>query len=619
MVLIVEDLHWAVESLEPLQLLLNHVTNLPLMIIGSYRHDEAPQIGEQLPAMKRIRLERLVDDEIAQLSASILGAVGIRPDLLELLKRETEGNTFFIVEVIRALGQNAGRLSEIGQAMLPETVFSGGINQVVQRRLGRVPGWARPLLQLAATAGRTLDLTLLDAIYQQYPDAVSAHDFKLVEWLTICSDMAVLDVPNGVWRFSHEKLRETLLSQLAPDDCTEAHRMIAETLESLYPDDISRAEILAEHWYQANNIERELPHLCRIVEYYIDKSTGLDTARNLLQRTLDRLEDHDPRRAMLLVYLSQTYIRIDYGYGEALGLRALEAAQTHGNERATAQALYVLGSHVREQMRYEEAEAYSQKSLAIFQKLTDARGSANNLVNLGIINHDLARYQQARIYYDQSLAIYHELQDEGRVAFLEILIGTLARDQKQFDEAVPRIENGLEIARRIGQISIISHALNNLGMIATEQGDFEKAKHFLLQSLSVNRYVGNQWGLANCYINLGFIHLMLNADDRARNSLMEGIKKAVAIRAMNLALEGVVGLGWLYERSGQFQKAAYVIGMAEPIANIDVNRRIIPLMARLKRHMTPESLQAALEQGSTLDLDTIIANLLGESDEVGTT
>src|SRR5579864_9198264 len=104
--------------------------------------------------MQVIKLERLTGEGIAQLGVSMLGDAGRRPEVLELLKKETEGNVFFLVEVVRALAEQAGRLSDIGQATLPRHVFAGGVQLVIEQRLKRVPDNARPLLNLAAVAGR---------------------------------------------------------------------------------------------------------------------------------------------------------------------------------------------------------------------------------------------------------------------------------------------------------------------------------------------------------------------------------------------------------------------------------------------------------------------------------
>jgi predicted ATPase len=190
--LLLEDLHWAVDDLSILKRLLAKVAELPLLIIGTYRSDERRDLPVELPTASNISLEPLSGEDVAALSQAMLGNAGKHPDIVRLLQRETEGNAFFLVEVVRALAEDAGQLSEVGKRQLPETIFAGGVQQVIQRRLNRVPLNARPLLKVAAALGRQLDLNAL---------AATQITAELEGWLADCGDAAVLDVHDGRWRF----------------------------------------------------------------------------------------------------------------------------------------------------------------------------------------------------------------------------------------------------------------------------------------------------------------------------------------------------------------------------------------------------------------------------------
>ncbi len=226
--ILLEDLHWATVSLEPLKRLLPLLPSLPILIVGSYRSDEAPELPAQMVGIQQMKLERLSTAAIATLSASMLGAAGSDPRLLELVDKETEGNVFFIVEVIRAWAEEAGHLSAVGQFALSEAVLTGGIQHIVQRRLNRVPDWAYGGLQVAAVAGRKLNLEVLDHIlsplFSLLPgENISAsvstvwrekRNLNLNDWLLLCANAGILEIQDGDWRFSHDKLREQILADL---------------------------------------------------------------------------------------------------------------------------------------------------------------------------------------------------------------------------------------------------------------------------------------------------------------------------------------------------------------------------------------------------------------------
>ncbi len=172
----------------------------------------------------------------------MLGESGKQPDVVELLQRETEGNVFFLVEVVRALAEEAGQLERIGMVTLPAQVFAGGIQQIIERRLSRVPRSALPLLQLASVMGRWLDIEVLRH---------ARLDIDLERWLAICADASVLEVQEGTWRFIHDRLRDGVLSALSYEQRKTLHEQAAKTIEITYPNESEYISILAYHYLNA--------------------------------------------------------------------------------------------------------------------------------------------------------------------------------------------------------------------------------------------------------------------------------------------------------------------------------------------------------------------------------
>lgn len=278
--LILEDLHWAgEESLAVLKRLQRAITRQPLMIVASYRDDERPNLTHELPDFQLMQVKRLSEASIQELSASILGDVGRQPQVVDLLRRETEGNIFFIVEVVRALAEETGQLADIGRVTLPEKVVVGGMHAVIQRRLSRVPESARPLLDVAAVIGRALDLTLLHAISPQT---------DLDDWLLECSNAAVLDVGDQggfAWRFSHDKLRETILSDMPQPQLQSLHKQVAEAIERTYPDQPDSIPLLAHHWTRAGDTVKAAYYTLRAGEQALHNGV-LQEAERLLRQTI---------------------------------------------------------------------------------------------------------------------------------------------------------------------------------------------------------------------------------------------------------------------------------------------------------------------------------------------
>ncbi|MFO0756934.1 MAG: AAA family ATPase [Byssovorax sp.] len=246
--IVLEDLHWTPSaSLKLLGRITPLLGDLPVLIVATYRDDERPDLPTLLPAMQILKLERLTREGIAVLSESMIGPTGARPELVSRLAKETEGNPFFLVEVVRALAEEVGALARVGQDFLPEIITPQGMATIVARRLGRVPPSARPLLSLAAVAGRQLDLALLGALEKQ---------LDLDEWVSACTAAAVLDAEGGTLRFAHDKLREGLLAQLSPAERRSLHLRVAGGIEVVHPDDPAQTAALAHHYAAGGDDER---------------------------------------------------------------------------------------------------------------------------------------------------------------------------------------------------------------------------------------------------------------------------------------------------------------------------------------------------------------------------
>ena len=112
--LVLDDLHWAdASSLRLLSHLARHSDPAPLLILGTYRDTDlphAPQLADTLVDLnrehlgERILLSGLDEQAVGELIAGTTHAAP--PDLAPILLRETRGNPFFLVEMLRHLADS---------------------------------------------------------------------------------------------------------------------------------------------------------------------------------------------------------------------------------------------------------------------------------------------------------------------------------------------------------------------------------------------------------------------------------------------------------------------------------------------------------------------------------
>ena len=372
-VVILEDLHWAgSESLALLNYLTGIVGEMPLLLIASYRSDERDDLPETLSQMQVMPLGRLSPRGVAALSALMLGSAGQNEEVIALLQRETEGNAFFIVETMRALAEEAGQLDRIGMTALPTKVASDGVRGVIQRRLDRIPKADRGWLNIAAVYGRQVNLNLLSAL-----GLIDQQD----AWLTLCNHASVLDGSGGDWRFSHDKLREVLVSDLSPTARRDLHRRVGSALETLPGSAEQQVAALGYHFWQGQSWEKAARYSLQ-AGHQASKVFGYPEAMQFYTQALDaytHLPDSlDNRRARIdttlsLLRVSTAILSAERGNELLRTIQPLLDGLTidAADELRRGHILFWLGRNAYYKGALSEAIELYQQALIVGQKYND--------------------------------------------------------------------------------------------------------------------------------------------------------------------------------------------------------------------------------------------------------
>ncbi|MBZ0280472.1 MAG: tetratricopeptide repeat protein [Anaerolineae bacterium] len=646
--LLAEDLQWSIESLEILRLLNEMVANLKLLVVGNYRHEERPDLPKDLPGMQVLRLERLSPESIADLSVSMLGEAGRDPALLNLLRRETEGNVFFLVEVVRALAEEARGLDNVGRMSLPRHVLAGGIQTVIRRRLEHVPEHGRWLLRLAAVYGREIDLDILE-----HADG----KIDLDDWLMQCVNSAVLEVQEGEYRFAHDKLRQAALDSIPDDERPMLHRKIAEAIQEVYPDAPEQARVLAQHWRAAGDTVQEFFCVQPAGDYALQISS-LAEAIELFQRALellplvvsDKNESHS-LRASLLIKLGEAQQHTgDYssaetqiakglsiyrtlkdatGMARALSLRAdvywrsgnytaatqscqesLELYHSLDDQHGIARVLNRMGMVAFEQGDYPNANQQIQEGLRVAEQISDRVTRATCINNLGAVALRQGDYPAAGRYFQENLAISQESGERWKIASSLNNLGTVSGIQGDFPAASSYFEQALEMCRTIGDRRGLAMALDNLGFLAQLQGDYDRATVYLEESLSMAQAIRNRQGSANSLLNLGHVASAQGNRDLASERFDQALRIAREIEATPVMLEILCGLARL---ENDAERALGWLGLVlnHPSTSQDTRDLANQVLEPLKANAAPETIEAGLAAGRELELNALVADLIG--------
>jgi DNA-binding SARP family transcriptional activator len=239
-----DDLHWADRStLVLLHYLLRHLRSNRLLVVVAYRAIELDSNHPLIDALAewnrerlatRIALERLSRAETDELLLGLLEQENHAPGFAEAIYRETEGNPFFVEEVVKALlAQEQLNATDDQQQRKGITALEipQSIKEAIGRRLRRLSHECGEMLHTAAALGKTFAFAELASV------APANEDSLLNALDEACAAQLIRPNQADSFTFTHDKIRETLYQQLNPIRRRRLHQRIGEALEQLYASD----------------------------------------------------------------------------------------------------------------------------------------------------------------------------------------------------------------------------------------------------------------------------------------------------------------------------------------------------------------------------------------------
>ena len=233
LLIVVDDLHWADR---PTLLLLRHLVATPtpaaVMIVATYRdteldrsHPLAAMLADlrRSPHVERVSLRGLGLDAVDDLVERTVGSPpdGTRggPSLAEQVHAETEGNPFFVVQVLHHLSESGRPFTEIG---IPE-----GIREVIGHRLSRLPDATNRVLAVAAVVGPVFQIDVVEQVLDDL-DVLDALDAAIAARM-----VEEVDGSTGSFAFVHALVRQTLVTDMSRARQARLHRRVGEILATI--------------------------------------------------------------------------------------------------------------------------------------------------------------------------------------------------------------------------------------------------------------------------------------------------------------------------------------------------------------------------------------------------
>src|SRR5215813_2082485 len=452
LVLIVDDLHWAdTPSLLLLQFVAREIASAPVLMVGTYRdlalgraHPLSQALGElvRTPDSQSLHLQGLSEADVAQVLAH--SRLTRSAALVTALHQRTEGNPFFLTEVVQLLAVEGPQSTGGDQDAALAFPIPQSVQAAIGRRLHPLSADCQHLLQMAAVLGREFGVETLAVVGHQI--GINAAEDRLLELLEEAVALRViLEVPSAVGRysFSHALIRETLYEELSALRRVRLHQQIAAILEHRYGSPAEAAALphagaalaeLAYHFFQAAQggqaIDKAIAYARQAGEHAMSVF-AYEEAVGHYERVLQALARHGAhdacQRCELLLAL-----------GEAqTGAGALpQARETLDQAAALARTLYARGE------REHGTQLLAQAALGFTESLIMAESSLLALL-------------------EETLALLGEEESLVRAQLLSRLASALYYVPQEAERCRALSRQAVDMARRLRDTATLGRVLNS--------------------------------------------------------------------------------------------------------------------------------------------------------------
>jgi diguanylate cyclase (GGDEF)-like protein len=564
-----DDMQWASDTdLELLGYLIRNISFLPIFVCCTYRVEEVGEkhpLNQFLRAMSREhRFEKIdlkgFDYATTKQMLNAILSFSVPENISEKIYHATNGNPFYIEEIIKSLVQNKiihwdktnWAFKDIEEVTLPSS-----IGDLLKRRLEGINPELKELLTQASVIGNEFSLPMLKGMTEM-------NEGYLIDLLDLgLKNLLIRVEPNDYYSFENVLLQRTLYEDLSPVRQHRLHLQIARALEILNVGNLPEVyEMLAYHYLKAEDwqcaYDYSLKAANKLKELYANQDAishyqvclelitqnkvkptkteikirySLADVYYLIGNYMDAIENYKvllKRDDLDTRYTSE--IKLNMGlvyqkigdYDGALkcyddGKRLLNDKE-HKIEIAKLDtaAIWIYSK------RGEHTKALSLANNAIDAlKSTESEKDIITLYNtIGTMYYDKGEWDKAEDFYKKSLDYAEKSKNSQEKAAGYNNLGNVYHRKSIYDEAIEFHSKALKIRKEIGDRFGISSSLNNIAIIYDEMGEWQKALDYHQKSLEISKSLNSVRSVALSYSNLGFLlHKMGELTEAAEYSL----------------------------------------------------------------------------------------------------
>jgi predicted ATPase/class 3 adenylate cyclase len=588
LVLVFDDLHWAdpisIELLIQLLTLCESRAVLVLCATRPYRNAPGWKINwvaeSQFPhRYQEIHLLPLSSQDSSLLLDQLLAVTQLPESLHRLLMEKTEGNPFFLEELLRMLIET-GVIAKIADGSgwqvnqpITEIAIPENLQALLTARIDHLEVETRHILQIAAVIGRSFSYSVLEAVAE--PIVAGSNELE-AQIHTLERAQLIQETgrePELTFTFWHELLRDAAYESILLRQRRFVHRKIGEYLENCCQEHLDEnAHRLARHFEEAGDAIKAL-------RYYIlagDAAARLFASQesiNYYNRALDlaRLTQGVDADTWMHLYIRRgRSLELSSQYAEAIQnyVELEEMGKGHDDKRMQLAAIIPQATIFSTLTKLHEPSRgieRSHQALKLARELNDSRSEARSLWNLMLaINFSGKDMRQSLEYGEQALEIArqnelnkeqaHILNDISRVY---LMLGMMKESEAAILEA-------RELFRQMNNLPMLADNLTTMAESYILFARYAEAIGLAEEGLRISCSIGNSWGQTYSLATLGLLYLEVGKIGPAIQFLEDSLQMAEKSSFKAPLLSSRLALAYLFGMLGNSRLAdSYIEGILQ--------------------------------------------------------
>jgi predicted ATPase len=474
----------------------------------------------------QLRVEPLRGESADRLFDALLGADASLATLRPFLIQWTDGNPFFIEEVVRTLAETGALQGENGAYRLAHAVdgiiVPGTVEEVLASRISRLGPRPAELLRAAAVVGRQVPHAVLAAVSRERPETLETHlrTLQSGEFLYRAGESEERE-----YTFRHALTQEVAYASLTDEQRRGLHSRTMEAMTVVYAArEDEKINELADHAFEGRVWDRAAGYLRRAGRRAFARSANRE-AVECFTRALTALSHLPPSRAHQEEAID---LRFDLrsalwplGEVDSMGKMLAEAsdlAQALNDARRQGLVAVARCHYFFIMSRHADAVSAGEEALTVARATGDRAIERGATLYVGIVHGAMGNYGRAVELLQATLAAYEAADTK------------LSARERVVDRPTARTY----IARYLAELGELRQAADHVdaGMKAADAG-------------------GSPWLLATCYFGIGSVDLRRGDFLAAISSLERAVELCRSHHLQSWFPAVGASLGYAYASAGR--------------------------------------------------------------------